>query len=1191
MNILLGDQSPNLLNNFNVGDKVSVGNIVLIDINENRRLIKDYLTVTDKFEGLRNDPTNPFGTQISSRVLTLELQTTFLIRRIEKDSDAHLIHISKNVWLNGVFLNGKFINGVWTNGLFTGFPYITEMYDTHWVDGVYKGGRFTGTTSVYIDNKGNTNDYNKSVIQRFIFSDENVSGQPFRFKYNSWIDVNYFETSGVNINRVNEIYVQTPMFYTASYIDSNHYGYPTKDVLESISSIRNAFDLNSRNYKLGWKFKEYTDWIPYDKNGQFTGINQFKWVNSQVSGYTLVPNTLSGLTSGLTTDNLDSLGFEFYYGPGVPFSFLPGVETEIINNYGSLPIEFQNKLILKGGSIFTGVQNPVGPENFNLDYIDNNNIEIERLRYSFVEITADNLGSTVGNPYVFYNNFPGTYSIPSRVVNIGGQTVSLPVNQIYETSVVNQREYFFNKKGLEMSIISGNTTQSIGSYSLAFDKIRLVETDMIPFFQFATDCFSENVLEIEGEEVIENPDPIEPPVPEENCGVQGITITFGTDETSLVSDNFFNDQDLYMKLFLRLDFYDVNGNPVYYNEDWSHRLEVRYNDTLNRWEFVRYPSAITIINSTYPSPPNTTRVSFTTQGQHGFSTGDTVFLNNVTGYNVSPISGPFVCVASTIATSTQFFIDFSNNVTGNGNTITQPNATVIGTNVIVLGFSTNLLNGWLMDSSESETNRYWNYDSDRYSGLSFGSDDTVLEVVDCECGNQTSEFLCASGTYEIDGSQESYDIKMIPMYLSNNNLPVAYSHYGGSEQEIVYWTNSSSDAPSSNQLIGGWGQGFSSDSDLGQICSTNTNNIPSIRTMYEYETVIITLNPGNYILVNYTCPPWPNGPSGLPVHGDADVMVSEIRNEINNNNTLGIVANNASTFACQHKFISLSGIPSEYNQILVEFTDESDDLFTSTINIVSPPMPNNWTLIFNSGYNGIHGNDHEWVEGDSQSSPPNGGGYLGNVVDFSLFECGNDVTTGSSIEPTIQAPSINTLIVSNISSTSANSGGAIVTIGGQPLTSAGVVWSTSTLPEVGNTPGGGQSNANDPSSLVNGDTFTIFMIGLVPSTLYYYRAFAINPGGPPSYGGEDSFTTSPTGFVLSGVNQGECSLSYINSDIQIPYVAKAPDIDYSDLNFNILNNVNIYIPNVNINTLPPTEDPSVNNDNNLISFPSSGSSS
>jgi hypothetical protein len=564
-----------------------------------------------------------------------------------------------------------------------------------------------------------------------------------------------------------------------------------------------------------------------------------------------------------------------------------------------------------------------------------------------------------------------------------------------------------------------------------------------------------------------------------------------------------------------------------------------------------------------------------------------VFLNNVTGYSggiatPGPISGPFICVTSTNPASIQFFIQFPTGVVGNGNTITQPpTATVIGTDVIVLGSSPNLLNGWLV-SSVIETNRYWNYDPDRYSELGFGNDDTVLEVVDCECGNQTSEFLCASGTYEIDGSQESYDIKMIPMYLSNNNLPVAYSHYGGSEQEIVYWTNPSSDAPSSNQLIGGWGSGFSSDSDLGTLCAANTNNIPSIRTMYAGETVIITLNPENNILINYTCP--------LSASGDADVMIPDIINEINNN-TLGIVATNTPTFACPHKFISLSGIPSQYEQILVEFTDELGNQYSSTIDIVSPTMPNNWTLIFNSGYTGIHGGDYEWAEGNSQSSPPNGVDYTGEVVNFSLFECGNDLINDSSIQPPIQPPSINTLTVTNISSTSANSGGAIVTIGGQPLTSAGVVWSTLPNPEVGNTPGGGQSNANDPSSLANEDTFIVFMNVLVPNTLYYYRAFAINPGGPPSYGVQGYFTTSPTGYILSGVNQGECSLSYINSDIQIPYVAKAPDIDYSDLNFNILNNVNIYIPNVNINTLQPTEDPSVNNDNNLISFPSSGSSS
>ncbi len=114
--------------NFEIGDKVSIGNIVGIDINENRKLFKNYFTV------VRKDDNN----------IIVEVENNFPIRRIEKDSEDHKIKISKNVWLNGGFLNGYWENGIWNDGLFKGYPIITEMYDSHWIDGKFDGGHFYG---------------------------------------------------------------------------------------------------------------------------------------------------------------------------------------------------------------------------------------------------------------------------------------------------------------------------------------------------------------------------------------------------------------------------------------------------------------------------------------------------------------------------------------------------------------------------------------------------------------------------------------------------------------------------------------------------------------------------------------------------------------------------------------------------------------------------------------------------------------------------------------------------------------------------------------------------------------------------------------------------------------------------------------------------------------------------------------
>ena len=86
---------------FNVGDRVAIGNIIGIDINENRKLMKNYFTVLS----------------VSDTNIVVEFNNTFPLRRIEKDSENHKIKVTKNVWLNGGFLNGYF-EGVWNNGLY-----------------------------------------------------------------------------------------------------------------------------------------------------------------------------------------------------------------------------------------------------------------------------------------------------------------------------------------------------------------------------------------------------------------------------------------------------------------------------------------------------------------------------------------------------------------------------------------------------------------------------------------------------------------------------------------------------------------------------------------------------------------------------------------------------------------------------------------------------------------------------------------------------------------------------------------------------------------------------------------------------------------------------------------------------------------------------------------------------------------
>ena len=99
----------------------------------------------------------------------------------------------------------------------------------------------------------------------------------------------------------------------------------------------------------------------------------------------------------------------------------------------------------------------------------------------------------------------------------------------------------------------------------------------------------------------------------------------------------------------------------------------------------------------------------------------------------------------------------------------------------------------------------------------------------------------------------------------------------------------------------------------------------------------------------------------------------------------------------------------------------------------------------------------------------------------------------------ISAPSVMTVQVTNITQTSAMSGGIVSDDGGAPVTERGVCWSTSQAPSV---------NGSHASNGSGTGGYTVQLTGLTANTTYYVRAYAINSAGT-SYGNELSFTTAP----------------------------------------------------------------------------------
>jgi len=94
-------------------------------------------------------------------------------------------------------------------------------------------------------------------------------------------------------------------------------------------------------------------------------------------------------------------------------------------------------------------------------------------------------------------------------------------------------------------------------------------------------------------------------------------------------------------------------------------------------------------------------------------------------------------------------------------------------------------------------------------------------------------------------------------------------------------------------------------------------------------------------------------------------------------------------------------------------------------------------------------------------------------------------------------PTVYTTSVTNISTTTATSGGNVTSDGGATVTARGVCWSTSSNPTISD------NHTTDGSGT---GTFTSYLTGLTPNTLYYVRAYAINSVGT-AYGSEITFTT------------------------------------------------------------------------------------
>ena len=119
------------------------------------------------------------------------------------------------------------------------------------------------------------------------------------------------------------------------------------------------------------------------------------------------------------------------------------------------------------------------------------------------------------------------------------------------------------------------------------------------------------------------------------------------------------------------------------------------------------------------------------------------------------------------------------------------------------------------------------------------------------------------------------------------------------------------------------------------------------------------------------------------------------------------------------------------------------------------------------------------------------------VLPMSLTLCKKEDKTIDLVDTVLQVPVVTTNATSNITVTTATSGGNVTSDGGAPVTARGVCWSTSQTSVITN------NKTTDGSGTGN---FSSNLTNLYQGTTYYVRAYATNSAGT-AYGALQTFTT------------------------------------------------------------------------------------
>lgn len=161
------------------------------------------------------------------------------------------------------------------------------------------------------------------------------------------------------------------------------------------------------------------------------------------------------------------------------------------------------------------------------------------------------------------------------------------------------------------------------------------------------------------------------------------------------------------------------------------------------------------------------------------------------------------------------------------------------------------------------------------------------------------------------------------------------------------------------------------------------------------------------------------------------------------------------------------------------------------------------TWYFQWGTTTSYGNTTTVTSAGSGTTAVNASAKLSNLtpgvlIHYRLAGQNTDGTTyGNDLTFTPGAASVTTTVVTNITTSTAVSGGNVVSDGGSEISARGVCWSTSANPTIAN------SHTSDGSGT---GVFTSTITGLSANTTYHVRAYATNVNGT-FYGEVLTFTT------------------------------------------------------------------------------------